>query len=248
MTNGVTNAGDGRRARRGQAEKTSRNKRGELPVLQPVSDPGAGRPPRERADAARNRMRVLKAAERLFATKDARNVTMDEIAREAGVGRATLYRRYPDPTSIAIALLDEHERRLQEQILTGPPPLGPGAAAAQRLAAFYVAMVDLLERHLHLALGAETGGARLRTGAYGFWRTHLRVLLADVAVPDLEAVVDSLLAPLAPEVYQFQRYTLGLSRERITESLVWLAHRTAGGDRPAAAAGAGTVHGRQRGR
>nr|WP_255559554.1 TetR/AcrR family transcriptional regulator [Mumia sp. zg.B17] len=52
---------------------------------------------------------------------------MNDIARAAGVGRGTLYRRYPDRASIATALLDEHERRLQEALLSGPPPLGPGA-------------------------------------------------------------------------------------------------------------------------
>ncbi|MCG8925915.1 TetR/AcrR family transcriptional regulator [Lentzea sp. CC55] len=179
-------------------------------------------PPRERADAARNRAKVLAAAEKLFAGKDARQVTMDEIARAAGVGRATLYRRYPDPSSVAAALLDEHERRLQQQLLTGPPPLGPGAPAAERLAAFYAAMTDLLERHLHLVLGAETGDARFATGAYGFWRTHVRTLLADA--PDPDALLEVLLAPLAPEVYQEQRRR-GLTQQQITASLAWLSER-----------------------
>ncbi|MDV9202687.1 helix-turn-helix domain-containing protein, partial [Streptomyces sp. Wh19] len=66
----------------------------------------------ERADAARNRAKVLAAANRLFAAGDPRSVTMDAVAREAGVGRGTLYRRYPDIPSIATALLDEHERSL----------------------------------------------------------------------------------------------------------------------------------------
>jgi AcrR family transcriptional regulator len=39
---------------------------------------------------------------------------MDQIARAAGVGRATLYRRYPDPVAFAVALLDKHERELQD--------------------------------------------------------------------------------------------------------------------------------------
>lgn len=156
----------------------------ELPVLD--LEPGRPAPVRERADAARNRMRVLKAAEQLFATRDARHVTMDEIAKAAGVGRATLYRRYPDTASIATALLDEHERQVQGHILNGPP-LGPGASPADRLAAFYVAMIDLLERHLHLVLGAETGSARFGTGAYRFWRTHVRMLLTEAGVPDPRA-------------------------------------------------------------
>src|SRR3954469_3998668 len=100
---------------------------------------GAGH--RERADASRNRAKILPAAEKLFAER--RTVTMEEIARAAGVGRGTLYRRYPDPASIAIALLDEHERGLQAELLGGPPPLGPGAPPAERLAAFYAAMVEL---------------------------------------------------------------------------------------------------------
>ncbi|GAA3150774.1 TetR/AcrR family transcriptional regulator [Planomonospora alba] len=199
----------------------------ELPVLGPGTAARSRPPVRERSDAARNRARVLAAAERLFATRDARQVTMDEIARAAGVGRATLYRRYPDPASIALALLDEHERRLQEHILGGAPPLGPGASPADRLAAFYAASIDLLEQHLHLALGAETGGTRFATGAYTFWRAHVRMLLADAGAPDPDGAVEAALAPLAPEVYRFQRHTLGLPKERIAASLSWLARRMA---------------------
>ncbi len=226
MTNGLRDPGGNRANGRVPAGREIPAGAGrELPVL----DLEPGRPVRERADAARNRMRVLKAAEELFATRDARHVTMDEIAKAAGVGRATLYRRYPDPASIATALLDEHERRVQEHILSGPPPLGPGAAPADRLAAFHLAMTDLLERHLHLVLGAETGSARFATGAYRFWRLHVRMLLTEAGVPDPDAAADAVLAPLAPEVYQFQRHTLGLSQARVTEALVWSARRLTGG-------------------
>src|SRR6266545_4434112 len=180
---------------------------------------------RERADAARNRRRVLDAAERLFA--ESGSVTMEDIARAAGVGRATLYRRFPDPASIAVALLDEHERRLQEQLLRGAPPLGPGAPPAERLAAFYAAMVDLLDRHLHLALHGETGPARFATGAYGFWRAHVRSLLVAAGHPKPDALVDILLAPLAPELYQFQR-DRGLPPRQIKAALTQLAERVLG--------------------
>ena len=171
---------------------------------------------------------------------------MEDTARAAGVGKGTLYRRFPDRASIAVALLDEHERALQEQLLRGPPPLGPGAPPAERLAAFYAAMVELLERHLHLALGAETGSRRFATGAYGFWHAHVRALLVDAggeraAHPGrLDALVDVLLAPLAPELYQHQR-DRGRSVVEITAALTHLAQaglgrpdngrRTAGGTR-----------------
>ncbi|MBO2448037.1 TetR/AcrR family transcriptional regulator [Actinomadura barringtoniae] len=180
----------------------------------------SGRP--ERADAARNRAKVLAAAGALFATRDPREVTMDDIAKAAGVGRGTLYRRYPDTAAIAQALLDEHERDLQERLMRGAPPLGPGAPPAERLAAFYTAMVELLEGNSALALGAEPGRLRFAAGAYGFWRAHVRALVAEAGVPDPDALVDVLLAPLAAEVYTHQR-DLGVPPERIAEALGRLA-------------------------
>ncbi|WP_242884534.1 TetR/AcrR family transcriptional regulator [Actinomadura litoris] len=183
---------------------------------------GAEGRPRERADAARNRTKVLDAAAALFAAGDPRAVTMDDIAKAAGVGRGTLYRRYPDTTSIALALLDEHERRLQGELLRGAPPLGPGAPPRDRLAAFYAAMVDLLEAHISLVLGAEAGGARLTTGAYGFWRAHVRMLLAEGGVPGPDVLADALLAPLASEIYSHQRGQ-GRTPAEITAALTTLA-------------------------
>ncbi|MEV4809774.1 TetR/AcrR family transcriptional regulator [Micromonospora avicenniae] len=173
----------------------------------------------ERADAARNRARILEAAASLFAERPPQDVTMDDIAKRAGVGRGTLYRRYPDRASIAVALLDEHERNLQERLLRGEPPLGPGAPPAERLASFYAAMVGLLEDHSHLVLGSEVGRSRFQTGAYGFWRAHVRTLLLAAKTPDPDALVDVLLAPLAPEVYSYQRNVLGLTPKQITHAL-----------------------------
>ena len=182
------------------------------------------KPRRERADAARNRTRVLAAAERLFAARGGRDVTMEQIAADAGVGKGTLYRRYPDVASIALALLDEHERRLQDQVLRGPPPLGPGAAPAERLAAFYRAMVKLLERHGHLALAAETGARRYATGAYHAWRAHVGNLLAEAGLGHRPALVDALLAPLAPDVFAHQRASR-VAPKRIGDDLALLADR-----------------------
>ncbi|MBF6173177.1 TetR/AcrR family transcriptional regulator [Nocardia blacklockiae] len=184
-------------------------------------------PAAERADAARNRARIHAAAAELFSTRDPRTVTMDDIAKAAGVGRGTLYRRYPTVGAVALALLDEHERELQRQLLRGTPPLGPGAPPAERLAAFYTAMVRLLETHSALVLGAETGGARFTTGAYEFWYAHVRSLLVAATVPQPDALVDILLAPLAAEVYLHQR-SRGRSRNQITTALHRLAHAVLG--------------------
>jgi AcrR family transcriptional regulator len=181
-------------------------------------------PPGERADAARNRARVLEAAARLFAGGG--SVTMEQLAAAAGVGKATLYRRYPDVASIALALLDEHERELQEQLLRGEPPLGPGAPPGERLAAFYAAMVRLLERHGHLALAGETGARRFTTGAYRAWALHVGALLDEAGLGKAPALRDALLAPLAPEVFAHQR-AAGISADAIAGDLATLARRVA---------------------
>lgn len=185
-------------------------------------NPSEDRRPAERADAGRNRQRILDAAAQLFLDRDPRSVTMDDVAKQAGVGRATLYRRYPSIGAIAEALLDQHERELQGRIISGPPPLGPGAAPPERLVAFYAAMVRLLQTHAGLVLASEVGQARFETGAYRFWRLHLRHLAREAGVPDPEAVAELLLAPLAAEVFLEQR-RLGASLRAIERSLTRLA-------------------------
>src|SRR5215218_10316950 len=110
----------------------------------------------ERADAARNRRRVLAAAQRLFADHGPAGVSLEAVAREAGVGKATLFRRFPDRHALIAALLDEHERELQDALLAGPPPLGPGAPPLERALAFLDRLLDVSLAHLELLLASET--------------------------------------------------------------------------------------------
>jgi AcrR family transcriptional regulator len=57
-----------------------------------------------RADAERNRQRLMAAAKDLFATQGL-DVTLDDIARHAGVGTGTAYRRYPNKDALIDALM-----------------------------------------------------------------------------------------------------------------------------------------------
>jgi AcrR family transcriptional regulator len=57
-----------------------------------------------RADAERNRQRLLAAAKELFAERGL-GVTLDEIARHAGVGTGTAYRRFPNKDALIEALM-----------------------------------------------------------------------------------------------------------------------------------------------
>ena len=59
-----------------------------------------------RRDAERNRQRILEVAREAFA-EDGLAVTLDEIARRAGVGVGTVYRRFPDTEQLIDALFEE---------------------------------------------------------------------------------------------------------------------------------------------
>ena len=188
--------------------------RPELPVL----DVGVVR---ERADAARNRLRVLAAAERLFAERGVAGVTMDEVAAAAGVGKGTLYRRFVDKGGLAVALLDQRERELQQAILAGPPPLGPGAPPAEQLAAFVAGYLSFLTRQLDLVLLSQTAspGARFRTGAHAFWRQHCTILLREAHAPSPELRADLLLAGLAADQVQHWLHDQHRSPDELTQHL-----------------------------
>jgi AcrR family transcriptional regulator len=63
-------------------------------------------PRRVRADRARNAERIQRAAREVWAEQGA-DAPLDEIARRAGVGIATLYRRFPDKAVLVRAALDQ---------------------------------------------------------------------------------------------------------------------------------------------
>jgi len=77
-----------------------------------------------RADAARNRQRILKAARELFAEQGL-NVPIEQIAARAGVGIGTLYRRFPSREDLVAASFEEKMRGYLDAIdrgLADPDP------------------------------------------------------------------------------------------------------------------------------
>jgi AcrR family transcriptional regulator len=60
-----------------------------------------------RVDARRNREAILHAADEAF-SENAGHVALDAIARRAGLGRATVYRHFPDRTALALAVATRH--------------------------------------------------------------------------------------------------------------------------------------------
>jgi len=172
----------------------------------------------ERADAARNRQKILETARWLVNQHGIEHISMDLLAEKACVGKGTIFRRFGDRAGLALALLDEHEQVFQESFIRGEPPLGPGAPPVERLRAFGHAMIDLLEKYGDLILVGESGSpcARFRSPPFRTHRAHVTSLLAELDPRlDVEYHADSLLAVLAADQYRHLRQERGMSVDRV---------------------------------
>jgi len=156
-------------------------------------------PPAERADAARNRQHLLATAREMLAGQGADTLTMDGLAERAGLGKGTVFRRFGTRAGIFRALLDDTERDFQEQVLSGPPPLGPGAPPLDRLVAYGQARVAFLIEHADIARATLDGGQPIPAGSSTpLSQLHIRVLLGqlDLGPADLDILAVQLTAAL----------------------------------------------------
>jgi AcrR family transcriptional regulator len=91
------------------------------PILTPAPEPASRRP---RADAVRNRARIVETARTVFTARGS-EASLEEIARGAGVGIGTLYRHFPTRDDLVAAVFCERIDELQalaEQLLTSDAP------------------------------------------------------------------------------------------------------------------------------
>jgi len=125
-----------------------------------------------RADAARNRQALLSAAREVM-SEQGLDAPLDEIARRAGVGNATLYRRFPTRIDLVAAVfadrMAEHVR-VVEEALSDPDAWQGFQRAIGALAALQVrdrAIADLVTMEISRAPEIE----QLRARAVGGVRT-----------------------------------------------------------------------------
>lgn len=154
---------------------------------------------------------------------------MDDVAALAGVGKGTLYRRFGDKSGLAAALLDDRESELQAAMLTGPPPLGPEAPPADRLAAFVTTYLSYVDAYLDLVALSQTAspGARLRTGSHRLWRQHCQLLFTAAGVPDPDVRADALLAAVTAEQVRHWRRDENRSLPELTDAIVAISRALA---------------------
>lgn len=109
-----------------------------------------------RADARRNRERIVEIARALFKEKGFGGVSMDEVAKAAGVGAGTLYRHFPTKEALYDAVLEAWTDKVKAAV---DRALGLDGSARDKLVSWFGDYVDLLNGHkgaaarITLALG-----------------------------------------------------------------------------------------------
>ena len=128
-----------------------------------------------RADAARNRARVLEVAYQTFAV-DGLSVPIDEIARRAGVGAGTVYRHFPTKEALFQAVIADRMRH----IIADGNALLESQLPGEALYTFMRSMVlqwgaadrGLVEALAGVESTSTTPSRRPRRNSWGCWPTY----------------------------------------------------------------------------
>ncbi|MFI7893008.1 TetR/AcrR family transcriptional regulator [Streptomyces sp. CACIS-1.16CA] len=164
---------------------------------------GSCRVARPRADALRNRERIVSAAREMF-VEFGPDVPLDDVARRAGVGNATLYRNFPDRAAltheVVLAVTSRTTLRAEEAVAAESDPFAAlsrfvHAAADERIGALCPMISGVFDKD-HPDLLAErdrleeaVAGLVSRAQSAGRLRT-------DIAVGDVLVALSQLTRPL----------------------------------------------------
>ena len=173
----------------------------------------------ERTDAARNRRLLLDAAAEIVALHGPDKLTTEGVARRAGVGKGTVFRRFGSRAGLLHALADEAGRSFQQAFMAGPPPLGPGATPLDRLIAFGEASIARMHFDGQILRAAEQrGGPDPEHPTQQLIRLHLSLLLRQLGVQDPELASYQLAAFLNAGLLLHLQEHRGMSTARLCES------------------------------
>ncbi|MBI9115749.1 TetR/AcrR family transcriptional regulator [Sanguibacter suaedae] len=183
-----------------------------------------------RSDAARNREHLLATARGMLDATGVAGLTMDALAREAGLGKGTVFRRFGSRQGLLEALLDDTETEFQRAFLSGPPPLGPGADPVDRLVAFGRGRLSLVtvQGELLCAVASSPEG-RYSSAVRAASRMHVQMLLRQTGSDvDVEVLAFHLLAVLDAGVIHHESTGAGLSLDRLADGWEQLVRRVVG--------------------
>ena len=180
----------------------------------------------ERSDAAQNRQRILKVAKQLFAQERLDDTSMQEIAKVAGVGQGTLYRRFADKGELCEALFADDLEVFRERAEAYLRDHAATVPALSRLEWLLAEKIRFVDAHLPLFLAShEIAGSKRYDNykkSHHVWNQDQITRLLNEArrngeadVADIAFTTEAILASFAPPLLAYQRHELGYSLERV---------------------------------
>lgn len=144
-------------------------------------------PRKPRADAERNRRRLLEAAKAAFAEKGS-EASLEEIAQSAGVGIGTLYRRFPNRDALIAAVY----RNETEQLVRAAERLAETRSPTEALRDWMLLFIDYIatKRGMYAALNSLVSGTSILYAASGTQIQQSIEMLANRAVDSGEIKLD----------------------------------------------------------
>lgn len=136
------------------------------------SQPGGRKP---RADAARNRQRILEVAKQAF-TRSGISTSLDDIAKQAGVGPGTLYRHFPTRDALLVAVYRTEVEKLaaaERKFAQSMPPV-------EALRAWMLLFIDHIATKQIIAPALNTvagGSSKVIEAGYGPIHEAVRALV-----------------------------------------------------------------------
>ncbi|MEU5693996.1 helix-turn-helix domain-containing protein [Actinosynnema sp. NPDC020468] len=185
----------------------------------------------ERSDAARNRLAILAAAERLIGERGLDRVCMEDVAAAAGVGKGTVFRRFGDREGLVQAVV---AHGAQEWLAESEALLTAGEVPAEeRVVTFVGRLFDHVVARLPLirALERVASDDSACDGNATLTQTRLATLIAQVN-PGLDAhyAAHALLANLRGDVLHHLVARCGLPVDRVRSGVISLARALLVGD------------------
>nr|WP_306220336.1 TetR/AcrR family transcriptional regulator [Cohnella sp. WQ 127256] len=144
---------------------------------------------------------ILQTANELFNQHGVQPVSMHQIAKTAGIGQATLYRRYAHKGDLCLDILDDYGHQLVE-LITVYLEENKQSPAGERLGGIIDYWIDAIEEKSSLISGLVTAmeskmncederGNYFHSPMYHFFRKKISELLSEVVQSDLQPPFDA---------------------------------------------------------
>lgn len=187
---------------------------------------------RERRDAVEHRRLILQTAQSLFEEHGVQSVSMHQIAKTAGIGQATLYRRYAHKGDLCSELLTDYSNRMLEKI-SEYLRANAHLPAADRLGGIIGHWIDALEEKAEMIatmearVNCDPRGNFFHTEMYMTLRGQISGLLGEMigtagstGTVDTTLTAHALICSMAPPGYFHLKQEMGYDVEQIKQGYV----------------------------